>query len=76
MNALALALLGFLTAGLLFGSVNCLFNTRFYRRHPSSRLLPPENAVCDFLFTCMLMWPGLALRAFSSRNPPGTRKET
>jgi hypothetical protein len=49
--------------GLLIGFVNCAFRTHLYCSHPSSRLAPPDNAVCDFLFRSIFSWPWLVARA-------------
>ena len=57
MRIVSIVIVGYLGLGLLTGFVNCAFKTRFYRRHPSSRLTPPDNAACDFLFRSMFFWP-------------------
>jgi len=62
MNIIGSIILGYMTLGLLVGSMNCLFRTRLYRIHPSSRLVTPDNAACDFLFTCLFLWPFLTGR--------------
>jgi hypothetical protein len=57
MRIVAIVIVGYLGVGLLTGFVNCAFKTRLYRSHPSSRLTPPDNAACDFLFRSMFFWP-------------------
>jgi hypothetical protein len=57
MRIAAMIIVGYLGLGLLTGFLNCAFKTRFYRNHPSSRLVPPDNAACDFLFRSMFVWP-------------------
>jgi hypothetical protein len=74
MNVILFVILGYVALGLLIGTVNCLFRTRLYRDHPSSRLVPLDNAACDFLFTCMFFWPSLVGRAFRANAEREKRK--
>jgi len=74
MNAILFVIFGYVASGLLIGSLNCLFRTQLYRNHPSSRLVPWDNATCDFLLTCMFFWPSLVGRALSAKSKRGTRK--
>ena len=62
MSVAAIVIVGYLALGLLIGFVNCAFKTHLYCSHPSSRLVPPDNAVCDFLFRSMFFWPWLVAR--------------
>ena len=75
MNVILFVIFGYVAFGLLIGTVNCLFRTRLYRDHPSSRLVPSDNAACDFLFTCMFFWPFIIGRAFRAKSKLETRKE-
>ena len=63
MSLASIVIVGYLGLGLFIGFVNCALRTHLYRSHPSSRLVPPDNAVCDFLFRSMLFWPWLVARA-------------
>jgi hypothetical protein len=69
MCIIAIVIVGYLGLGLFTGFVNCVFNTRFYRSHPSNRLIPLDNAACDFLFRSMFFWPWFVACALYAALP-------
>jgi hypothetical protein len=73
MSAAAIVAFGYLGTGLLVGSLLCTGNFRFYAGHPSSRLLPADNAVCDFLFRSLFAWPWFLVGALGTKPSDPTR---